>query len=300
VSLSTDSKPNVHLILTHPGGAHKDEFLACCVLVYRHEAPISRREPRPADLEDPATLVVDVGGEHTPERGNFDHHQFPRDHEPLCALSLVLADMRIYEEARKFCDWLQPAEWFDCRGPRDTAQFLGVEPEVIGKMVTPIDLSLLRRFAMSRELGADDPLWQIMRMVGEDLVCYIEGLSRRLAFVAEHAQWWTVDGEHGSFEVLFMPRTDPMPNEPSAGLPRYIEQEGRAESVVAMVYPDRRGDGYALARFHDNPLLDCAQLTELEDVHFAHARGFVAKTSATDPERLKDLLRLAQVTRAQA
>jgi len=30
-------------------------------------------------------------------------------------------------------------------------------------------------------------------------------------------------------------------------------------------------------------------------VHFAHARGFVAKTSATEKERLKELLRAAWV-----
>ena len=31
------------------------------------------------------------------------------------------------------------------------------------------------------------------------------------------------------------------------------------------------------------------------DVHFAHLRGFVAKTSAADPKRLRELLLLAAV-----
>jgi 2,4-dienoyl-CoA reductase-like NADH-dependent reductase (Old Yellow Enzyme family) len=48
-------------ILTHPGGAHKDEFLACCLLLAENEVPIVRREPTPEDLADPATAVVDVG-----------------------------------------------------------------------------------------------------------------------------------------------------------------------------------------------------------------------------------------------
>jgi hypothetical protein len=30
-------------------------------------------------------------------------------------------------------------------------------------------------------------------------------------------------------------------------------------------------------------------------VHFAHARGFVAKTKATDPERLRELLRMSWI-----
>ena len=110
------------LILTHPGGSHKDEFLACCLLIAKHGAPVVRREPTPDDLVDPAVAVVDVGGEHTPELGNFDHHQFPKDHPPVCALSLVLQQLGVYDDARAFCDWLEPAEWFDTRGPVDAEE----------------------------------------------------------------------------------------------------------------------------------------------------------------------------------
>ena len=81
---------NIRQILTHPGGAHKDEFLACCVLAFQHDVPIVRREPSDDDLADTGVIVVDVGHEHEPERNNFDHHQFPKDSDPVCALSLVL------------------------------------------------------------------------------------------------------------------------------------------------------------------------------------------------------------------
>ena len=54
----------ISLIPTHPGSAHKDEFLACCLLVAVHGVPIVRREPIQADLDDPSVIVVDVGGEH--------------------------------------------------------------------------------------------------------------------------------------------------------------------------------------------------------------------------------------------
>jgi uncharacterized UPF0160 family protein len=80
-------------ILTHPGSSHKDEFLACSLLVAVHEAPIVRREPTQHDLNNPRIAVVDVGGFHQPEMGNFDHHQFPKDHPPTCSLSLVLMEM---------------------------------------------------------------------------------------------------------------------------------------------------------------------------------------------------------------
>jgi hypothetical protein len=62
-----------------------------------------------------------------------------------------------------------------------------------------------------------------------------------------------------------------------------------------LVYPDRRGSGYGLSRHKDHPRLDFTRVGTAVDVHFAHARGFVAKTSASDPERLKELLAAAWV-----
>ena len=283
-------------ILTHPGSSHKDEFLACAVLAYTHGAPIVRREPEAGDLDDVDTIVVDVGGEHEPARGNFDHHQFPREDAPVCALSLVLQDLGLYEDAKTFCDWLEPAEWFDCRGPNDTAKFLGVPREAVGQLNSPIDMTLLRRFASCRELNPGDVIWEMMRMIGEDLVVYIKTLRERLTYVAENAEFWTVQGKDGAcFEVLYMPRTEPMPEEASAGLGRFIEESGKELSVIAMVYPDRRGQGYGLSRYNDSQAMDFSGIEKCEDVHFAHARGFVAKSSATEVDRLKELLALAHV-----
>ena len=75
---------------------------------------------------------------------------------------------------------------------------------------------------------------------------------------------------------------------------RYIVEQGLNERVVATVSPDRRGIGYGLSRHRDNPALDFTRLSDEPDVHFAHKRGFVAKSSATDPQRLRELLRLAK------
>ena len=42
----------INSIVTHPGGAHKDEFLACAVLLSKDSLPIYRREPTEVDLAD--------------------------------------------------------------------------------------------------------------------------------------------------------------------------------------------------------------------------------------------------------
>ena len=327
-------------ILTHPGSAHKDEFLACCVLLATTPCPILRREPTDADLADPAIAVVDVGHRHEPALNNFDHHQLPADAAPTCALSLVLQHLGLYADARAFCEWLEPAEWFDCRGPNVTAQWLGVERDIVGKMQSPIDGTLLRRFAAAKQLSAGDPLWQIMHFVGTDLLDYVRNLRTRLTFIAQHAQVWTlhelsavsdqpsatrelnpqVSGFPASVSrsenrgqtpggqqaatarsqvssavpaVVFLPRTEPLPEDPSAGLDRYVQEQGLDDRVVAVIAPDRRSTGYGLSRHRDHPRLDFTRIKAEPDVHFTHQRGFVAKTSATDLQRLRQLLMLA-------
>lgn len=137
----------------------------------------------------------------------------------------------------------------------------------------------------------------MMRQVGVDLLNYLRSLRSRLDFVGEHAELWTLDTPDSGAptpQVLFLPRTEPLPTEPSSGLDRYIVEQGLNERVVATVSPDRRGIGYGLSRHRDNPALDFTRLSDEPDVHFAHKRGFVAKSSATDPQRLRELLRLAK------
>ena len=64
-------------IVTHPGSAaHKDDFLACCILAHLHGVTIHRREPTEDDLSTPDTCVVDTGGIHDVTLKNFDHHHF--------------------------------------------------------------------------------------------------------------------------------------------------------------------------------------------------------------------------------
>jgi len=283
----------MNAILTHPGSAHKDDFLACCLFIARHGLPVWRRDPEPSDLDDPGILVVDVGGEHEPDRGNFDHHQFPAEHEPICSLSLVLQHLGLYEDARAFCEWLEPAEWFDSRGPFATADWLGIERSVVNRLNSPVDITLLRRFAQKRELEPGDPVWEVMRMVGEDLFMYLRSLRERLDYVSAHASVLEVAGEGRVVKILYMPRTDPMPDDPSSGLGRYIEQIG--EKIDGLIYPDRRGPGFGLSRHEDSERLDFTRIADEADVHFAHARGFVAKTSATDLVRLTELVSRALV-----
>jgi len=257
-----------------------------------HQVAIVRRNPQPEELADPTVCVVDVGGDHSPELNNFDHHQFPADSKPACALTLVLQHLGVYEDARQFCEWLEPAEWFDTRGPVETAKWLGVEREALVRLNSPIDITLLRRFAIADQHLPGEPLWQIMQYIGEDTLGYIRMLRDRMEFLSKHTEIWEIPGTADQL-AIYLPRTTPMPNDPSMGLNRFVDESTFSTSVCALIYPDRRGSGYGMSRFNDHPTMEFTLIENEDDVHFAHARGFLAKTSSSDPERLLELLSLA-------
>ena len=285
----------IKTIVTHPGGAHKDDFLACAVWLSKFPVSIFRRDPTEQELEDPEVAVVDIGYQHAPELNNFDHHQLPRDHEQTCALSLVLQKFEIYEDTKECCSWLETTEWFDCRGPHDTAEWLGVDREAMAKLNSPLDVTMFQAFAKQKEHHSGEPVWEVMKMMGTDLVQYVNGLRGRINQVAKIEEFWDLGQGEDMIKVAFVPRTEPEVEEASGGLAWRIKELGLEEEVVAVVYPDSRGGGYGMRRYDDNLALDFSQLSEQPDVHFTHNRGFIAKTSTTEVSRLKELLLLAKV-----
>ncbi|MDB4749442.1 MYG1 family protein [Rubripirellula sp.] len=286
------------LIVTHPGGAHKDDFLACCLLAHLHAVPIQRREPTDDDLNDASICVVDVGGSHDAQLNNFDHHQFPRDAPPQCALSLVLLSLGVYEDALSFCAWLRPAEWLDTLGPNEASKLMGIPRTALSELNSPIDVTLLNRFASHTELTPDSVLYQVMCMVGEDILNYLRSLRSRLDFLEQHCQWWNIesnDTKESPIRVLFLEQSDVIASDPSFGLYAFIAEQEQQDNVHALIYPDRRGDGYGLTTYEDCPRLNFSLIEDEDDVRFAHKRGFVAKVEATEPARLKELVALAGV-----
>ena len=76
---------------------------------------------------------------------------------------------------------------------------------------------------------------------------------------------------------------------------RFVEMNALNNEVIALVYPDRRGSGYALSRYNDCAKLDFSLLEREADVLFCHTQGFLAKTSATSHSRLIELITKACV-----
>ncbi|MGE9295174.1 MAG: MYG1 family protein [Puniceicoccales bacterium] len=282
-------------IITHGGGSHRDEFLACCLLLSECAAPIERRDPTEDELADARIAVVDIGHRHEPELSNFDHHQFPRDAKPTCALSLVLMRLGLYEHANQFCDWLESTERFDCLGAKETGEWVGVTPEQMRKLDSPIDPTILRLFAAKAEHNPGEPLWEVMRAMGTEWSGYVRGMAKQIEFLAEKGELWTIGEGETAFEVFAILNRDAPLGDSSSGVGFHLKAIGKDESVIAVVTPDNRSDGHGLRRFNDSAKMEFTRVAEETDVHFAHARGFIAKTSAISVARIKELLAMAYI-----
>lgn len=74
--MSMSTQTTVALIIAHPGVFHADDVCAVAWLrLTGVAAPVVRRVPTPAEMADPAVMVIDIGGQHDAALANFDHHQ---------------------------------------------------------------------------------------------------------------------------------------------------------------------------------------------------------------------------------
>ena len=58
----------------------------------------------------------------------------------------------------------------------------------MSKLNSPMDVTLLRRFAQAERLDSGDLLYEMMRWVGEDLLQYLKTLRERLTYIGEHGE----------------------------------------------------------------------------------------------------------------
>lgn len=280
-------------LVTHPGGAHKDELLACALLIAHNPVRIFRRSPRADELAASDIAVVDIGHCHQSELLNFDHHQFERGTEPTCSLSLVLKHLGLYHAAQRFCKWLPLTERLDCWGPQATADWIGLDRSQFSAMNSPIDIGLLSLFGQQSELCPGEPLYEIIRSIGEELIIFLKLQSSRIAYLEQHVQTWHFYAGADVRKVLFLAKSSDQPDRVTAAFSDYIESANMADNLCALVYPDSRREGYGLKRFEDASPIYLSEIATEPDVHFVHTSGFLAKTSASDPKRLRRLLELA-------
>jgi hypothetical protein len=259
-------------IVTHPGSAHKDDFLATCVLLATLDnAQVFRREPTRADLDDVGTYVVDAGLVYDPARHNFDHHH---DHSLPCAFHLVMQHLGHHDAAMTMFGWYPHMSMMDVRGPYRTAEHLGVDSSVLFATSSPIDGYIISTFGNVSSLCSQDALYKFMKALGKDMIALIDRKMARLERLKAEAR--VVAVKHLKAIVTDIDQS------PKLAMELYLKHLAD-DRIVMSITPSNRGDGWELLRIGDNTIVDFRVLAQHPDIRFVHGSGFLAKTNLRLP-----------------
>lgn len=273
---------NPTFVVTHPGPAHRDEFVAVSLLLAKWpEVKVFRREPAAEDLADPNVLVVDVGGQFDPDQGNLDHHQLERDAAPCCSITQVLRYLGMDPDGvREIWGWLAPSEILDSKGPYALAAQLGMKAEDLFRMQSPVEAAALEMFSRARAVAPGDVLNSLMVEVGKYHLDYYGKVSSRLKELTEKASSFEVAGIK-VVDTTFIPGNE----SPSLGVELWLKSQSSTSDVDVVVSRDDRGTGLTLFRRGNSPKVDFSQLEGRDHVIFAHKGGFIAKVKNGSPWR---------------
>ena len=287
-------------IITHPGMAHRDEFLAICLLLgYQENAfefkEINRRNHTEEDIQDPYTWVIDVGGDIDRVRNNYDHHQLPKDHAPVCALTLIATEVGIDpESARYIWPWFEFSEVLDTKGPFQTLEKYNIPKAAFMATMSPVESAITGMFSKQDIITCDSPLWGLMEDIGKGLIIQYHMIDERYRLLCKSYKKITQVVEAVETEgmvvadMTWIDRAD----SPSLATEMFFSMHFPEVSIV--ISQDDRGEGLSLFRRGDHPQVDFSRINKEPGVLFAHANGFIAKLAkGVDPWDLvrKSILR---------
>ena len=260
-------------IVVHPGTAHRDDFMAVCVLLATlDEVKVFRRDAVPGDLADLNTYVVDVGMEYDPLRHNFDHHQ---DSSLPCAFHLIMQHLGYHEDAMQMFQWYPFMSMMDVKGPHKAAAHLGVDSSVLFASSSPIEGHILARFSRIAELGPENLLYLLMQELGREFITMIGLKVARLERLKKEAR--VVDIKH------LKAVTCQIEEQPKMSMELFLRSLDDARIAICIT-PSVRGEGWELLRLGDHSMVDFRLVANNPEIRFVHANGFVATTRTRIPQ----------------
>lgn len=261
------------LIVTHPGRAHFDEFLAVTLILTMHpdeEFAIERRLPASAELDDPGVWVVDVGERHEPQRRNFDHHQ---DLDLNASFMLVAKHLGLAERL-SISPWWHYKDRIDRLGPFKVAKEMGIKE--LTSSYSPVESWILDLFAKN-----PTEMHPLMRSFGQTLLDAADRLHAQLDF------WKRCETVVCKDKVVLIGHTDD-----ATGVQEFSHGMQRP-AAICLSY-DGRGVGWRLARINHTQGVDFSRLEGHAEIKFAHKSGFIAKTKTRLPvDKVLDMVALA-------
>lgn len=267
-------------IVTHSGKAHRDEYLACCCVVF-HEytqgrlCSIERRMAGSSDLESNDVWVVDTGGRHDPGLLNFDHHQDDPQLEGMCALDLVLRFLlgpQPYASFRVVSPWLRLTALHDTKGVNAAAEESGISVKAYTSTRSPVEKAMLSLFSDLPVILPESSLMCVMRETGRILLTEASNITSEIPeallsapapFVHAGLRVWDIRGVPLEADVVSM---------------ALVNQLSSAKAVDIVVSRNvGAGAGVRLYRqVWATEKLDLNLVVDHPGVRFVHKNGFYA------------------------
>ncbi len=244
------------LIITHPGSAHFDEVTAISlILAVRADTAfkIERREPAPAELDNPDVWVVDTGKRHEPEKRNFDHHQ-----SIDCPVAFVLvADYLGLAETMAVMPWWNFKDEVDRFGPVRSSLKFHAGDDLVNR--NPMEIWLTGAFAAGPEASLP-----MLKDYGTQIIEDAKTLKKQIDF------WKT----SRRLVIAGVPAMIGETRE-STGLEEFRRLDKNPPDIVISLA--RRDEGWRLFRYEGTPV-DFSLLAGQPEIAFAHNSGFMATT----------------------
>lgn len=266
-------------IVTHFGKAHRDDYLACCCVVF-HEytrgrlCSIERRLAGSSDLESCETWVIDTGGHYDQELRNFDHHQSDAQLDGVCALDLVLRFLlgpQTYASFRVVSPWLRLTAIHDTKGLNAAAAESGVGVKSYVSTRSPVEKVMLDLFSELPVVLPESTLMCIMRETGRALLTEANNvttdipeslLSAPAPFVHAGLRVWDIRGVTMESDVAAL---------------AWVNKLASGKSVDVVVSRNGAAAGVRLYRqAWATAKLDLSRASERPGVRFVHKNGFYA------------------------
>jgi len=278
-------------VATHPGNFHADDVFAVAVLQLVHgELEIVRtRDP---EAQAAADLRVDVGGDHDPETGDFDHHQKGGAGERQNGIRYASFGLVWREHGEALAGSEEAAAAIDER------LVCGVDANDVGQTLVQALVDDVRPMSVSGVIAALNPAWdEALSPEQEDerfaqAVALARGmLEREIAGAA------AFDRARGLVTAAIRRAPDPRVIELDSNMPWRETVITGAPEALYVVYPKSDGWGSQAvprevgsfenrlsfpAEWRGRSGAELAAATGVEDAIFCHGAGFYASAGSRE------------------
>ena len=278
-------------VATHPGNFHADDVFAIAVLELVHgELEIVRtRDP---EAQAAAELRVDVGGNHDPETGDFDHHQKGGAGERENGLRYASFGLVWREHGEALAGSAEAAAAIDER------LVCGVDANDVGQTLVETLVGDVRPMSVSGVIAALNPAWDEALSPEEEDERFAQAVAlARGVLEREIAGAAAFDRARGLVAAAIRRAPDPRVIELDSNMPWRETVITSAPEALYVVYPKSDGWGsQAVPRevgSFENRLSFPAEwrgrsgdelvaATGVEDAIFCHGAGFYASAGSRE------------------